>query len=168
MSPLKLGIFPVNLFSIRVNSRRSVRPLRSGIVPLNSLFRRFMYCRLVRLPRSEIVPLNSLYDSSRRVRPVRPLRSGIVPVNWLLDRRNSRKLMRLPNSSGRVPTRLFLISFSFITRSLLSVVTPDHVPMGSAVAQLVRVVQFSPPVLLYSAISAPQSGCTDPWNTSTV
>ena len=39
-------------------------------------------------------------------------------------------------------------------------VTPNHVPMGSAVAQLVFVAQLSPPALVYSAVSAAVSAST--------
>ena len=68
--------------------------------------------------------------------------------------------VKSPNSSGRVPTRLLPRRSSFVTRPLLSVVTPDHVPMGTSVVQLVFVVQFTPPALLYSAVSAAVSAST--------
>ena len=68
--------------------------------------------------------------------------------------------VKSPNSSGRVPTRLLLRRSSFVTRPLLSVVTPDHMPMGTSIPQLVFVLQFTPPALVYSAISAAVSAST--------
>ena len=66
----------------------------------------------------------------------------------------------MPNASGRVPTRLLVRRSSLVTRPSPSVVTPDHVPMGSPNPQLVFVVQSTPPALLYSAISAAVSAST--------
>ena len=39
-------------------------------------------------------------------------------------------------------------------------VTPNHMPMGCAVVQLVFIVQFTPPALVYSAVSAAVSAST--------
>ena len=68
--------------------------------------------------------------------------------------------VKSPNSAGRVPTRLLVRRSSLVTRPLLSVVTPYHMPMGSELSQLAFVVQFTPPALLYSAISAAVSAST--------